>query len=117
MANVNVLVSFQAKGKLPKQLTAADEKRLVENNGTATRIFPASWGKEAVLENMVVKATQRIDSASGKLPTNVSSMEAAGRCVPNTRDPTARHKFEVRSSFPTAHQAFRGFTSGRYSEE
>ncbi|GLC47038.1 hypothetical protein PLESTB_001438100 [Pleodorina starrii] len=91
-----LIASLQAKGKLPKQMTQADEKRVLENNETATRIFPSSWGRDAVMENMVLKATQRIDSASGKVPTKISSVEAAGRCVPQTRDPAARHKFEAR---------------------
>ncbi|EFJ46453.1 hypothetical protein VOLCADRAFT_93285 [Volvox carteri f. nagariensis] len=87
---------FKAKGKLAKQMTEADERRVVENNETATRIFPAHWGKEAVLENMVLKATQRIDSAKDKVPTQISSVEAVGRCYPAKRDPAARHKFEAR---------------------
>ncbi|GIL88808.1 hypothetical protein Vretimale_16972 [Volvox reticuliferus] len=91
-----LISSLQAKGKVPKQMTEADERRLFENNETATRIFPAQWGNDAVLENMVLKATQRIDSAKDKVPTNISSVEAAGRCVPVKRDPAARHKYEAR---------------------
>lgn len=95
MVTLPSLQTHQAKGKLAKLQREADERRVNENNETATRIFPAHWGKEAVLENMVLKATQRIDAVKDKVPKNISSVEAAGRCVVVKRDPAARHKFEV----------------------
>ncbi|GFR51071.1 hypothetical protein Agub_g13395 [Astrephomene gubernaculifera] len=91
-----LLASLQAKGKLAKPMTAADERRQMENNSTATRIFPASWGKEAVLENLMVKANERIEKANGKAKPGMPTAEATGRCISRKTEPSARHQLQAR---------------------
>ncbi|KXZ44115.1 hypothetical protein GPECTOR_73g636 [Gonium pectorale] len=92
------MTSLQAKGKLERPMTAADERRVLENNQTATRIFPSSFGRDAVLDIMVQKATARIDAVTGKLPAgaHVPSAEAAGRAVPPKQGTSNRHALEAR---------------------
>ncbi|PNH06986.1 hypothetical protein TSOC_006606 [Tetrabaena socialis] len=75
--------ALQAKGKVPKQMTAADERRERENGGTATRIFPggSQGGRYGAMENMIAKSEERIDETIGRAPV---------------RNPSARQHLQAR---------------------
>ncbi|KAG2423480.1 hypothetical protein HYH02_015321 [Chlamydomonas schloesseri] len=78
-------------------MTTADERRDAENKNTGPRIFPGPWGAEAVLENMVRKAEERIDKATRGQPLPGGSGTAAGvGGSKKPRDPTARKQIQAR---------------------
>ncbi len=83
----------QAKGKIPRTMTAADERREKENGNTVARIFPGPFGRDAVLTQMVDRATERIDAVNGRASDEPRPPGHQGSS--RRRDPAARAALTV----------------------
>lgn len=91
-----LIATLQAKGKIPRTMTAADERRERENGNTVARIFPGPFGRDAVLTQMVDKATERIDAVTGRSSSEPRppGHQGSGK----RRDPAARAALTARLS-------------------
>ncbi|KAG2483962.1 hypothetical protein HYH03_017207 [Edaphochlamys debaryana] len=92
-----LIATLQAKGKIPRQMTVADERRANENANTAPRIFPGPLGKEAALDGMLRRAEAQVEAAAaaGRAQGQQGQAQAQAR-ERRKRDPEERKRIEAR---------------------